>query len=114
MWDTHCGYTLSRALFACMNRHRMYFAALLMSGPPVYSGKYRSRGTFGNLLLKTSILLRNRMIDVRRNHRELMTDSNRMSDSAIRFYTRARGAGRGTNAQGSDGEVKVSERRRRD
>ena len=42
---THWGYTLSRARFACMNRQRMYFAALLMSAPPVYSGKYRSRGT---------------------------------------------------------------------
>ena len=45
--ETYCGYTLSRALFACMNRHNMYFAALLMSGPPVYSGKYRSSGTWG-------------------------------------------------------------------
>ena len=83
--DTYCGYTLSRALFACMNRHNMYFAALLMSGPPVYSGKYRSRGTFGSLLLNTSILFKNKMIDVRKNHRELITDSKRTSDSAMRF-----------------------------
>jgi len=27
------------------------------------------------------------MIDVRRNHLELMTDSNRTNDSAIRFYS---------------------------
>ena len=82
---THCGYTLNLARFACMNRHRIYFAALLISGPPVYSGKYRSSGTFGSLLLNTSILFKNRIIDVRRNHLELMTDSNKMRDSCIRF-----------------------------
>jgi hypothetical protein len=37
--NTYCGYTLSRAQFCCMKRHRMYLAALLTSGPPVYSGK---------------------------------------------------------------------------
>ena len=36
---THCGYTLNLARFACMNFHKMNFAALLMSFPPVYSGK---------------------------------------------------------------------------
>ena len=41
--------------------------------------------TLGNLCLNTSILLRKRMIDVRKNHRELITDSNKMSDSTIRF-----------------------------
>ena len=56
-----------------------------MFGPPLYSVKYRSNGTFGSLALKTSILLRNRMMDVRRNQRELMTDSKRINDSAMRF-----------------------------
>ena len=41
--------------------------------------------TLGSLFLKTSILLRNKIMDVRRNHREFMTDSNRINDSAIRF-----------------------------
>jgi len=50
----------------------MYFAALLISGPAMYSGKYFSSGTFGSLPLNTSILLRKRMIDVCRNYRELM------------------------------------------
>lgn len=68
-----------------MNRHRIYFAALLISGPPVYSWKYRSRGTLGILCLNTSILFKNRIIDVRRNHRLLITDSNRVNDSIIRF-----------------------------
>ena len=35
--------------------------------------------------LQTSILLRKRMIDVRRNHRELITPLKSTSDSAIRF-----------------------------
>lgn len=100
---TNCGYTLSLARFACINRQRMYFAALFISAPPVYSGKYFSNGTcktrhlesvlleqglestFGSLTLKTSILFKNNMMDVRRNQRELMTDSNRINDSAIRF-----------------------------
>ncbi len=84
-----------------MNRQRMYLAALLTSVPPVYSGKYRSRGTLiemriqheeqnvertlDTFILKTSILFKKRMIDVRRNQRELITDSNRTRDSAIRF-----------------------------
>jgi len=42
---TYCGYTLSFALFACMNRHKMYLVALFTFGPPVYSWKYRSSGT---------------------------------------------------------------------
>jgi hypothetical protein len=41
----YCGYTLNRARFDCINLHRMYLAALLMSDPPVYSGKYFSSGT---------------------------------------------------------------------
>lgn len=52
----------------------------------MYSGKYFSNGTFGSLALNKSILLRKRMMDVRRNQRELMTDSNRTSDSFIRFW----------------------------
>jgi hypothetical protein len=52
---------------------------------PVYSGKYRSKGVFESFILNTSILFRNKMTDVRRNHRELITDSNRISDSCIRF-----------------------------
>lgn len=40
-----CGNTLSFARLACIKRQRMYLAALLMSGPAVYSGKYFSRGT---------------------------------------------------------------------
>jgi hypothetical protein len=43
-------------------------------------------GTLGSFALNTSILLRKRMIEVRKNHRELMTDSKRTRDSAIRFY----------------------------
>lgn len=43
--------------------------------------------TLGSLALNTSILLRKRMIEVRRNHRELMTDSKRTRDSAMRFYS---------------------------
>jgi len=43
---TYWGYTLNRALFACMNFQRMYLAALLISDPPVYSGKNRSSGTY--------------------------------------------------------------------
>jgi len=42
--------------------------------------------TFGSLFLKTSILLRNKIMDVRKNHREFMTDSKRSNDSAIRFW----------------------------
>ena len=38
-WRTYCGYTVNRALFACMNLKRMYLAALLISEPPEYSGK---------------------------------------------------------------------------
>lgn len=41
----YCGYTLSFALFACINRHKMYLVALFTFGPPVYSWKYRSNGT---------------------------------------------------------------------
>jgi hypothetical protein len=44
-----------------------------------------SVNTLGSLALNTSILLRKRMIEVRRNHRELMTDSKRTRDSAMRF-----------------------------
>ena len=39
------GYTLSFALFTCVNRHKMYLVALFTFGPPVYSRKYRSSGT---------------------------------------------------------------------
>jgi hypothetical protein len=102
---TYCGYTLNRARFASMNFQRIYFAALSISAPPV---KYRSNATCertdkivsferrigktmgirtrSNLFLNISILFKNEMIDVRRNHRELVTDSNRTSDSAIPFY----------------------------
>ena len=45
-----------------------------------------ARPTFGSLVLKTSILLRNRIMEVLKNHWELMMDSNRMRDSAIQFY----------------------------
>jgi hypothetical protein len=44
--NPYCGYTLRRARFACMNLHKMYFAALFISSPPVYSGKYFSKGTY--------------------------------------------------------------------
>lgn len=33
------GYTLNLARLVWVNLHKMYFAALLMSAPPVYSGK---------------------------------------------------------------------------
>jgi hypothetical protein len=96
------GYTLSRAKWACMKRHKMYFAALLISGSAVNSGKYfvsgicktttmqkcqfamkrRWRRQIFSLLLKTLISLRNKIIDVRRNQRELVTLSNKTRDSA--------------------------------
>lgn len=38
------------------------------------------------LFLKTSILFRNSTIDVRRNHREFITEEKRRSDSAMRFW----------------------------
>jgi hypothetical protein len=95
----------------------MYLAALLISGPAVYSGKYFLSGTCndakarsqhsidgakGSLLLKTSILLRKRMIDVRGNHRELITLSKRTSDSAIRFCG-TKGAVRGSSTKRQNG-----------
>ena len=49
---------LNLALLSWVNLQRMYFAALFTSAPPVYSGKYLSSGTFGNLTLKRSILFR--------------------------------------------------------
>src|SRR6267154_4146250 len=52
-------------VYACMKRHNMYLAALLISGLAVYSGKYFSNMTFGSLLLNTSILFKNNMINVR-------------------------------------------------
>jgi hypothetical protein len=45
----YCGYTLSFALFACINRHKMYLVALFTFGPPVYSWKYRSSGTLESI-----------------------------------------------------------------
>ena len=42
------GYIFSRARLCCMNCQRMYLAPLLTSVPPVYSGKYWSRGTWRN------------------------------------------------------------------
>jgi hypothetical protein len=41
--------------------------------------------TLGNLILKTSILFKKRIIDVRKNHREFITDSKRIRLSIIRF-----------------------------
>lgn len=73
-----------------ISRHRMYFAALLMSAPPVYSGRYFSNGTLWSLFLKTSILFGKRMIDVLGDRRELITESKSTNDSAIRFCIRAR------------------------
>lgn len=87
-----------------MNRHKMYLVALFAFGPPVYSWKYRSSGTWKtlgshktntechhpltlrSLCRKTSILFKNKTMDVLRNHRELITESNRTRDSAIRFW----------------------------
>ena len=43
-----------------MNLQSMYFAALLISEPPVYSGKYRSRGTYTT----PSVLAQRRDINV--------------------------------------------------
>jgi len=48
-------------------------------------GNVKYMRTLGSLLLNTSILFKKRMTDVRKNHRELMTDSKRTRDSAIRF-----------------------------
>lgn len=55
------------------------------SAPPAYSGKYFTSGTRGNFSWKTSFLLRNRMIEVLKNHRELTTPSKSAKDSFIRF-----------------------------
>jgi hypothetical protein len=77
---------LNRALLVCINFHKIYFAALEISGPPVYSGKYFSSGTFGSFDLNTSVLFKKRMMDVRRNQRELITLSKRTRDSAMRFW----------------------------
>ena len=57
------------------------FGSLLV--PIVYIGSKWL--TFGSLCLNTSTLLKKKMIDVCKNHHELMTDSNKISDSAIRF-----------------------------
>ena len=43
---------LNRARLACINLDSMYFDALLTSGPPEYSGKYRSSGTCGMVLTR--------------------------------------------------------------
>jgi hypothetical protein len=47
----------------------------------------RSRAVcaFGSLLRNTSILFMNKIIEVRKNHRELMIESNSSRDSAMRF-----------------------------
>jgi hypothetical protein len=42
---TYWGYTLNHWL-ACVKHHKMYFAALLISGPAVHSGKCFSSGTY--------------------------------------------------------------------
>lgn len=62
-----CGKMLSRARFVCVKRQRIYLAALLTSAPPEYSGKKSESGIRGIFCLKTSILFRKRMMDVRRN-----------------------------------------------
>lgn len=41
--------------------------------------------TFGSLSFKTSTLVKSKMTDVRRNHREFMILSNKTNDSSIRF-----------------------------
>jgi hypothetical protein len=38
-----------------MKRHNMYFAALLISGPAVYSGKYFSSGTCNDAKTRKSV-----------------------------------------------------------
>ena len=40
---------LSLALFICMNRNKIYLVAFFTFGPPVYSSKYRSNGTFESI-----------------------------------------------------------------
>lgn len=42
--------------------------------------------TFGSLLRNTSILFMNKIIEVRKNHREFMIESKSSRDSAMRFY----------------------------
>ena len=99
------GYTLRFVAFTCRNRNNTNLAAAFTFGPPVYSWKYRSSGTlkpnrlvywekgrewrrlltFLSLSRKVSSLVRNRMIDVLRNHLELTTESKRTRDSAILF-----------------------------
>jgi hypothetical protein len=100
---TYCGF----ARFACMNLHKINLAALLMAGSLVYLGKYLSNGTYdkrsmslcgsgwyleilrlalGSLLLNMSSLFKNKIIEVQRNHLELIADSNKSRLSLIRFY----------------------------
>ena len=88
-----------------MNLHSMYFAALLTLGPPVYSGKYRSSGTYemlstwacrgdkarrtlGIFSRNTSILFIKKIIEVREKNGELMIEENSSIDSSKRFYGR--------------------------
>jgi hypothetical protein len=53
----------------------------------VHELRQQARVRKGNLLSNTSILFRKRMIDVRRNHCELITPLNRTRLSAIWFYS---------------------------
>src|ERR1700685_3361626 len=97
---TYCGYTFKRARSACMKHHNMYFAALLISGPAAYSGKYFSSGTCETRTNGTEPVQNMKrvrasrldepsavdLIDVRKNHDELLTLSDNMRDLAIRCY----------------------------
>ena len=52
-----------------------------------YLRKRKRESTFGSFLRNTSILFMNKIIEVRRNHLELIIESNNSSDSAMRFYS---------------------------
>jgi hypothetical protein len=53
---------------------------------PLYSGKWADTLEYFNFAWKRSILLRNRIIDVRVNHFELQICSKTISDSFILFF----------------------------
>lgn len=59
----HRFITLDLAYSPTQTSRRYTLAAILISVPPLFSGKYLSNGTLGNLALKTLILFKNRVID---------------------------------------------------
>jgi len=74
------GDRLSSVNFLVMNS-----APLSKSKPSVNSGKHLLSGTFLIFSRKRSVLLRNRMIEVSVNQRELQIESKSWSASCMRF-----------------------------